>query len=404
MHFNRKKWLSLGLGIIALCLIVLNWSTIISWLGQVWSIAYPITLGAMMAYVVNILMSLYEKYLWPHADKDWLRKIRRPLAIILALLTILAIIALTLGLIIPQLVAVVTNFMEILPRLFQSLDRLLERYEDLYPEIVSYMGNLDLNWQNMVRRTVSFAQGLTSSLIGSTIGAVTSVASWIVTIFIAIIITFYILMSKERLGQQFHRLTKAYLKDKRYNQIHYVLAMINDAFYNFIAGEVVEAAILGCMVGFGMWIFGFPYASMIGVLTGVTAIIPLLGAYISGGLGFLLILMHSPIQALLFVVFIVVVQQIEGNLIYPKVVGNSLGLPGMWVLIAVTVGGGLMGVAGMLIGVPIASAGYRLLKFDVNYREAKAQATDTQEVKAPSQLARQHDFSIQDLASEEGLN
>nr|WP_306470067.1 AI-2E family transporter [Aerococcus urinae] len=394
----------MGLGIIALCLIVLNWSTIISWLGQVWSIAYPITLGAMMAYVVNILMSLYEKYLWPHTDKDWLRKIRRPIAIVLALLTILAIIALTLGLIIPQLVAVVTNFMEILPRLFQSLDRLLERYEDLYPEIVSYMGNLDLNWQNMVRRTVSFAQGLTSSLIGSTIGAVTSVASWIVTIFIAIIITFYILMSKETLGHQFHRLTKAYLKDKRYNQVHYVLAMINDAFYNFIAGEVVEAAILGCMVGFGMWIFGFPYASMIGVLTGVTAIIPLLGAYISGGLGFLLILMHSPIQALLFVVFIVVVQQIEGNLIYPKVVGNSLGLPGMWVLIAVTVGGGLMGVAGMLIGVPIASAGYRLLKFDVNYREAKAQATDTQEVKAPSQLARQHDFSIQALASEEGLN
>nr|WP_253286018.1 AI-2E family transporter [Aerococcus urinae] len=394
----------MGLGIIALCLIVLNWSTIVSWLGQVWSIAYPITLGAMMAYVVNILMSLYEKYLWPHADKDWLVKIRRPIAIVLALLTILAIIALTLGLIIPQLVAVVTNFMEILPRLFQSLDRLLERYEDLYPEIVSYMGNLDLNWQNMVRRTVSFAQGLTSSLIGSTIGAVTSVASWIVTIFIAIIITFYILMSKERLGQQFHRLTKAYLKDKRYNQIHYVLAMVNDAFYNFIAGEVVEAAILGCMVGFGMWIFGFPYASMIGVLTGVTAIIPLLGAYISGGLGFLLILMHSPIQALLFVVFIVVVQQIEGNLIYPKVVGNSLGLPGMWVLIAVTVGGGLMGVAGMLIGVPIASAGYRLLKFDVNYREAKAKASNDQEVKAPSQLARQHDFSIQALANEEGLN
>ncbi|MDK6372140.1 AI-2E family transporter [Aerococcus urinae] len=404
MHFNRKQWLSLGLGIIALCLIVLNWSTIVSWLGQVWSIAYPITLGAMMAYVVNILMSLYEKYLWPHADKDWLAKIRRPIAIVLALLTILAIIALTLGLIIPQLVAVVTNFMEILPRLFQSLDRLLERYEDLYPEIVSYMGNLDLNWQNMVRRTVSFAQGLTSSLIGSTIGAVSSVASWIVTIFIAIIITFYILMSKERLGQQFHRLTKAYLKDKRYNQIHYVLAMVNDAFYNFIAGEVVEAAILGCMVGFGMWIFGFPYASMIGVLTGVTAIIPLLGAYISGGLGFLLILMHSPIQALLFVVFIVVVQQIEGNLIYPKVVGNSLGLPGMWVLIAVTVGGGLMGVAGMLIGVPIASAGYRLLKFDVNYREAKAKSSDDQEVKAPSQLARQHNFSIQALANEEGLN
>lgn len=404
MHFNRKQWLSLGLGIIALCLIVLNWSTIVSWLGQVWSIAYPITLGAMMAYVVNILMSLYEKYLWPHTDKNWLAKSRRPVAILLAFLSILAIIALTLGLIIPQLVAVVTNFMEILPRLFQSLDRLLERYEDLYPEIVSYMGNLDLNWQNMVRRTVSFAQGLTSSLIGSTIGAVTSVAGWIVTIFIAIIITVYILMSKETLGQQFHRLTKAYLKDKRYNQVHYVLAMINDAFYNFIAGEVVEAAILGCMVGFGMWIFGFPYASMIGVLTGVTAIIPLLGAYISGGLGFLLILMHSPVQALLFVVFIVVVQQIEGNLIYPKVVGNSLGLPGMWVLIAVTVGGGLMGVAGMLIGVPIASAGYRLLKFDVNYREAKAKSSDDQEVKAPSQLARQHNFSIQALTSEEGLD
>ncbi|MDK6727875.1 AI-2E family transporter [Aerococcus loyolae] len=404
MHFNRKQWLLLGLGIIALCLIVLNWSSIVSWLGQVWSIAYPITLGAMVAYVVNILMSLYEKYLWPHTDKDWLAKSRRPIAIVLALLSILALIALTLGLIIPQLVAVVANFIEILPRLFQSLDGLLERYEDLYPEIVSYMGNLDLNWQNMVRRTISFAQGLTSSLIGSTIGAVTSVASWVVTIFIAIIITFYILMSKERLGQQFHRLTKAYLKEKHYNQVHYVLAMINDAFYNFIAGEVVEAAILGCMVGFGMWIFGFPYASMIGVLTGVTAIIPLLGAYISGGLGFLLILMHSPVQALLFVVFIVVVQQIEGNLIYPKVVGNSLGLPGMWVLIAVTVGGGLMGVAGMLIGVPVASAGYRLLKFDVNYREAKAQSADSQKVKAPSQLARQHDFSIQALADEEGLD
>ena len=182
-------------------------------------------------------------------------------------------------------------------------------------------------------------------------------------------------MGKERLGHQFRRLLDTYWKPRWTEKLYYVLRTVDNCFHRFIVGQCVEAVILGLLCILGMLIFRFPYAGMIGALIGFTALIPVAGAYIGAVVGALMIFTVSPIQALLFLVFLVVLQQLEGNLIYPRVVGSSIGLPGIWVLAAVTVGGGLLGVGGMLLGVPLTAAVYQLLRHDMNRRSAPAPET-----------------------------
>lgn len=191
---------------------------------------------------------------------------------------------------------------------------------------------------------------------------VLSVFNGVVTAFLALIFSIYILASKERLKRQFDRLLYHALRPRLYGHVIYVLHILHDSFRSYLIGQCTEAVILGGLCTAGMLIFGFPYATMIGAFIAVTALIPVAGTYIGAIVGAFIIFMVSPIKALWFLIFILILQQIEGNLIYPKVVGSSLRLPALWVLAAVTVGGGLFGIAGMLLGVPLAAAGYRILR------------------------------------------
>ena len=201
-------------------------------------------------------------------------------------------------------------------------------------------------------------------VMSSVVSVVSSVFSGIVTVLVALIFSIYLLLDKEKILSQVKRLISTYLPngDKK---IFYVLHTLNDSFHRFIVGQCTEAVVLGFLCMIGMAIFRFPYAMMIGVLIGFTALIPVAGAYIGAGVGAFMILTESPLQAVFFLIFIVVLQQVEGNLIYPKVVGNSVGLPSIWVLAAVTIGGNLMGVAGMLIFIPLCSVAYILFRMYV---------------------------------------
>lgn len=205
--------------------------------------------------------------------------------------------------------------------------------------------------------------------MGAAFGIVTSMFSKAVTILISFIFSIYILAGKEKLGGQIRILFKTYLPKRFVEKLFYVLRVMNDSFHNYIVGQCTEAVILGALCAGGMLILQLPYAAMIGCLVGFVALIPVAGAYIGAIVGAFMIFTISPVQAVIFIVYLAVLQQLEGNLIYPRVVGSSVGLPGIWVLAAVTVGGGVLGISGMLIGVPIAATVYRLVQRDVRTRK-----------------------------------
>lgn len=355
--------------IAAVVLIVFNYEQVIEWLKTIWVILSPVIIGGVMAYILNILMVKFESWYFPKSSKPLVVKSRRPVSILLAMATIVLVVFLVVSLVVPQIISVLATLIENIPTIFGRVQEWLTDYEQLFPEAASLMDQFNIDWSQMVKNAVTFVNNLTTSILETTLSTVGSLAGIIINLVLSIIVSIYILMSKEKLGNQFDRMVKAYLSEKNYRNYHYVLEQFDDSFRHYITGVVVEALILGLMVTVGMWLFRFPYAAMIGALTGFLAIIPMLGAYLSGAIGALLISVESPVQALFFILFTIVVQQIEGNIIYPKVVGGSIGLPGLFVLIAVTIGGGLMGIPGMIISVPLASALFKLLKNDVKHRE-----------------------------------
>ena len=220
------------------------------------------------------------------------------------------------------------------------------------------------------------------------VSTVSSVVSGVTTAVLAIIFAVYVLLSKDKLASQLKTLMKHYLPEKITQKINYVASVANDSFHKFIVAQCTEALILGLLCTIGMFILRLPYAAMIGAVTVVTAFIPVVGALLGGAIGAFLILMESPVKALIFLVFIILLQQIEGDLIYPKVVGNSMGLPSIWVLAAVTVGGGMFGVLGMLLSVPAASTIYRLVKNDVKKKDEaalKKELAESQQDETPEQ-------------------
>lgn len=350
-------------------LFVLNYEEMLRWLGILWLIVSPVVIGGVMAYVLNILMVKFERWYFPNIQNIFVKKSRRPISILLSMLVIVLVIFLVFGLVVPQVVTVVATVIENIPTMFAIIQEWTTDYERLFPEAAALMDQFDIDWATTVKNAVTFVNNLTTSILETTLSTVGSVASIIINLVLSVIVSIYILMSKEKLGQQFDRMVKVYLKPRLYEKFQYVVSLFDESFRNYITGVVAEAFILGAMVTIGMWIFRFPYAGMIGALTGFFAIIPMLGAYFSAVIGALLIAVESPLQALVFLGFILVVQQIENNIIYPKVVGGSIGLPGLFVLIAVTIGGGLMGIPGMIISVPLASALYKLFKNDVKHRE-----------------------------------
>ncbi len=349
------------------------------------SAAVPIIIGCVLAFIVNIVMNLYEKIYFPWWAKSKFVKItRRPVCLTLAYLTILFVLALIFSLIIPQLIECVVTIVELIigyieniPALYgkavefinaQQIFHNKELLEFLNEKISGTLNEID--WQSIVSKLTQF---LTSG-IGMSFNVVTVVISStfniIVTALIALIFSGYLLISKERLAKQYNRIMERYVKPAIKEKADYLLSVLNTSCRQYIIGQCTEAVILGVLCTIGMWIFKMPYATMIGPVIGFTALIPIAGAYIGAAVGAFMILTVDPLKALLFIVYIIVLQQLEGNIIYPRVVGSQLGLPGMWVLAAVTIGGGVMGIMGMLISVPIAAAIYRILNDDLDRHEA----------------------------------
>ena len=358
-----RTLVKIALAAFALFLAIYYWPAMARFLGLLLPECLPLLLGLCFAYLINILMSFYERHFFPASQRRAILKMRPGLCLTLALLTFLGIFAFIVGMVVPQLAACFRLLIAEIPAGAEQLLNWLASRDILTPErIAEVEASLsNLNWQ-------TWLENVAPTVMTGFLGAIGSVVSGTTTVFIALIFAIFTLLGKRRLFAQCARLLERYLSERRRGQVRYVSGILNDCFHRFIVGQCTEAVLLGALCALGMLLFGMPHALMIGALTAFTALVPIVGAFIGGAIGAFLLLMESPAQALLFLVFIVVLQQLEGNLIYPHVVGSSLQLPSMWVLAAVTVGGGVLGILGTFLGVPLAASGYRLLKNDVNKR------------------------------------
>ena len=367
-----KTCLRAGITVVVVYLACTYWPKLTHAVGVALSAASPLLVGAVIAYVANILMTFYERHFFVKRKEPIWRKIRRPACMALAFLTAVVAIVWMLTTVLPELGRCVEMIIASLPAaLNKAYTWLDERFQlgEMLKEMNLAMPGAEFDWKSAITSAVNFVMTGVGGAVGVAVTAVSSVFSTVVTLFLAIVFAIYLLTGKEKLSAQFIRLSRTYLGDKITDRALYVLRVVDESFHSFIVGQCTEALILGAMCFIGMMVFGFDYALTISVLVGFTALIPIAGAYIAAAAGAFMIFVNDPLQALLFLVFLVVLQQVEGNVIFPRVVGSSIGLPGVWVLAAVTVGGGVMGIPGMLIGVPLASAAYRMLSRDARARE-----------------------------------
>ena len=313
-------------------------------------------------------MAAYERWLFGKAKKKWLCIIKRPFCMTAAFLSFFAVVALVIGLIIPQLIECVQLLLGMIPGAIDKAIDFFDKHHLLSEEVLATLDAID--WKSRVQQLVDVVTTGMTDVVSLVIQTLQNLVSGVITTFLSFIFSIYLLLSKEKLKSQAHRLCTNFLSEKIYNRVQYVIFNFNVSFRKYLIGQCAEAVILGLLCGIGMAIFGFPYAAMISTLIAFTALIPVAGAYIGAFIGAFMILTVSPVKALLFLVFLVILQQLEGNLIYPRVVGEALGLPGIWVLAAVTVGGGIAGIAGMFLGVPLVAALYRMLRDALNAKEA----------------------------------
>lgn len=376
MKQEVKKMLGFAGTLIVVFLVIRYWGNVEHLFSMAVGAATPLIIGCVMAYVINILMCFYEKWYEKLFQVPVAKNIRRVVCLILAFLSLGGIVFLIVNLVLPELINCIASFIRLIPGAFEMAVEFIG--ED---QIIKYFPQLkegfDISTQTeqMIKTVVGGVGGAVDSIVS----AVSSVVSVVVNVLIGLIFSLYVLIEKETLGAQCKTLISTYCS-KCANKIFYVVDVLDTSFHSFIVGQCIEAVVLGGLCVVGMLLFQFPYAVMIGAFIGFTALIPIAGAYIGAAVGAIMILTVSPLQALQFLLFIVVLQQLEGNLIYPRVVGQSIGLPGIWVLTAITIGGGVLGVGGMLLAVPIFAAAYRMIKDDVARRNPKPVEEPVKEV------------------------
>ncbi|MCW6664048.1 AI-2E family transporter [Aerococcaceae bacterium NML190073] len=357
--------------IAGLVLMIVNWANVVGYMNSFMSVMMPLIVGGIMAFILNLLLVRYERLIQQKMTNTKLATFSRPIGIVLSLLTIILVLLIIIGIVLPQLGSAMNEMVKAAPATIENIKQLIQKNETLFPQITELMQQLNLDWGKLVQDIVNFFNGVVSNLLGTTVTFASNIATHIINLLLSLMIAIYILAMKEQLAQQFNRLLSVAIPTKVHQRILHVLAVMSQSFESFIFGVMSEAIILGIMTTVGMMLFGFPYATMIGVLTGSLAIIPVLGAYIAGVIGAIIMLAVSPGQALLFVLFICILQQIEGNLVYPRVVGDSIGLPGIWVISSVSILGGLFGIPGMILGVPLAATVYKLIREAVIAQEQK---------------------------------
>ena len=373
----KPEWrscLKIGTTVFLLYLAIHYWENAAAFLGMLLGAATPLLIGCVIAYIVNIVMRIYERHYFPKSEKAIARTSRRPVCMVAAMISLVVVVGLIVWLIVPQLYSCVELLLSLIPDAMRSVIAWAEKYQIVPENILDALAGID--WRSRLSQIINTVLAGVGNVMGFAINMVMSVFSGIVTALMSIIFAIYLLTGKEKLGNQCNRLMQRYLKDSWNRKLQNLLKTLNECFHKYIVGQCTEALILGGLCLAGMLILQLPYAPMISALIAFTALIPVAGGYIGAGIGAFMILTVSPVKALIFLIFIVVLQQLEGNIIYPKVVGSSMGLPAIWVLAAVTIGGGIMGIIGMVISVPIAATAYRLLQKDLN-RSSKMDLADT---------------------------
>jgi len=369
IKIDFKSCIKAGVTVFALYLCIFYWSDIAGILGSFLKALSPVIIGAAFAYPLNILLNFYEKHFFPKSKKKLIAKCRRGVCVTLSFLTLLLVVALVIALVVPQLISCIKLLIADVPVFYQAIVAKLAEY-NIFPEnIIGALSKID--WKSQSEKILSVATSGIGSIMDVVVTTVSSVISGVTSFFLAVIFSAYILYSKEKLGSQLRRIRQRYLSEKINGKIEYVTSVADDSFHRFIVAQCTEALILGILCTVGMLILRLPYAAMIGTVICVTAFIPVVGGLIGAGIGAFLILMESPTKALIFLVFLILLQNFEGDVIYPKVVGSSMGLPSLWVLAAVTVGGAMFGILGMLLGVPVAATVYRLIRNDVSKGRTK---------------------------------
>lgn len=331
----------------------------------------PLIIGFCAAFILNVLLKMIEERLFAPLNRKnscmW-NRIRRVVSIVLTFGMIIGIVFILIFMIVPELKRAFGLLVDNMPRYTVQVKEWLTKAAAFFKVDASTLINLEIDWEKISASVVDYLKRDSGKLVNTTVGITTSIFSAIFNFILGIVFSVYILMQKEKLGSQATRILYAFLPQKWVEKILHIAGLSNKMFSRFVTGQCMESVIIGILCFIGMVIFRMPYAPMISILVGFTALIPIFGAFIGTAIGAFLILMDSPMQAVWFVIFIIVLQQMEGDLIYPRVVGSSVGLPSLWVLLAVTVGGSVWGIMGMLVSVPICSVLYCLMREIVGAR------------------------------------
>ena len=373
-----------GLIIFAAIIIACFWKydVVISVLAFIFHVIFPFVLGGAIAFVLNVPMNFIQRHLFPEdkiEKRKVIKKLARPLSMLIVLFCVIGIIVLVMFVLIPQLGNTFSNLGNSIQAFIPKIQKWADTLFHDNKEIMNWVNHLEFDWNKIMNAGINFLKNGAGSVLDSTIMAAKSIVSGIATFFIAFVFAIYILLQKEKLSIQAKKVLFAFVRKGRAEATLEVLSLTYNTFSSFLTGQCVEAIILGCMFVITMSILRLPYALLVGIVIAFSALIPIFGAFIGCIVGAFLIFMVDPIKALIFIILFLILQQIEGNLIYPHVVGSSVGLPSIWVLAAVSIGGSLMGVVGMLIFIPIVSVVYALFR-EVVYLKLKQRKTDPADI------------------------
>lgn len=374
MELNRKN--------VRRLMLLITFALVLAWginnpaqvggiVGRLFGLIAPFLLGFCFAFVLNIILRPLERLwnrLWRKSKSPLKQKLRRPVCLIFSLLLLFGVVAAVFLVLVPQMRETILSISAMVPQSVEKTEQWWAELSAFLSRFGAYLPELNLDEEKIISTVTDFIARYASTMANKTIDITRSIFKVFFNIIMALIVSFYVLGQKELYGRNCRRAIRAVMKPAQADRFLDVVSLVDRSFNSYVTGQMTEAVILGCLCCVGMLVFRFPYAPVISVVIGFTALIPIFGAWVGGAVGAFLIVFVSPMKAVWFIVFLVILQQLENNLIYPKVVGKSVGLPGIWVLAAVTIGGGAFGILGMLLGVPTCAVIYTLGKEFVKRR------------------------------------
>lgn len=395
--FRRYKTLwMVGVIVVIAILFIVNFSHVVSGVKMVLNSVSSLVAGAALAFILNLIMDPVERAVKKYGP-DWMKKKARGIGMLAAFLSTFLIITLMMAIVIPNLTSAITMLTKEVPRYFADIEKMIEQLFERFPELGALtsgtgIGAQSIDWKSVMDTIGKFLSKGTG-VMNSTMNLVSSVVGSFVNLFIVIIFASYVLADKERFVRLYYTLTELYLPRTRRLHMTRNIRILNQSFKAFITGEIIEAMILTVMCLIGMLILRLPYAMMISILVGVINMIPMVGAFIGGGIGAFIIFTISPVKCLIFIIFLCVIQQIESNIFFPRIIGNKVGLPGIYVMMTIVIGGSLFGVMGMILGVPLMASLYKIIRNYIQERqmqkeeEAQEEAELKEKTKAVSAAA-----------------